>query len=615
MSIQSRKQKRVFSRMERFFSIHGLILLSFTLLSVFLILLLSVTLYQQFNIRSQRNMESNTEQILRQTRNHLEDDLLSIREVSDAMYYAVIKNTDFSREDISREMNLMVESHRDQLVSIALFDRDGRLMTASPLMEKKRNVLVNQESWFIRAERQVENLHFSNAHVQNLFRDSSLRYHWVISLSRAVELNTDGETRSGVLLVDMNYAAIAELLSHLNGSDSTQYYYLCDKEGHLIYHPKQLLISNGLYQENVGSISSLSDGVNVETFQGKKRTVIIDTVGYTGWRLVSVIPMSSHYFAMSKTGYLVLMLVSVTILLMLLMNQLISSWITYPLKRLNDSVEGLEAGRLPWESIYTGGTQEVSHLGRSLRQSVQQIEALNEEHLREQEEKRKTELDALQSQINPHFLYNTLDAVVWMIEGDHKEDAVFMVTELASFFRISLSRGKNIISIGQECRHAENYMNIQHARFKNRFRIDFSVPEEVKHCLTVKLVLQPILENAIYYGMEGLDEDEGIITVSASVQEHSLSLIVRDNGIGMPQEQLKRLLTDHPMERKIGKHRGSGVGLRNVDCRIRLRFGADFGLYIESEPDVGTKVEIRLPRIPDTEENRERLEKGELPET
>ena len=146
-------------------------------------------------------------------------------------------------------------------------------------------------------------------------------------------------------------------------------------------------------------------------------------------------------------------------------------------------------------------------MGESLLQSLQRIDELTEERIQQQEEKRQSEMDALQSQINPHFLYNTLESVVWMIESGKREDAVYMVTQLASFFRISLSSGKNIIPLSQEIQHAKNYMNIQKIRFKNKFTVDFDVEEEVLSCLTVKLILQPILENAIYHGMEGMDEE------------------------------------------------------------------------------------------------------------
>ena len=213
----------------------------------------------------------------------------------------------------------------------------------------------------------------------------------------------------------------------------------------------------------------------------------------------------------------------------------------------------------------------------------------------------------MQSQINPHFLYNTLDSIVWMIEGEKYEDAVFMITQLASLFRISLSRGKTIISIEDELKHAKNYMNIQQVRYKNKFTIDFQVEEDILNCCTVKLVIQPLLENAIYYGMEYMDGD-GEIEVRGYRKDRDIYIEVRDNGLGMPEETVNALLTENNRVRK----KGSGVGLINVHNRIRLRFGNPYGLEIESQPDEGTTIRIHLPYISYSMDTVELLEGGKI---
>ena len=215
-------------------------------------------------------------------------------------------------------------------------------------------------------------------------------------------------------------------------------------------------------------------------------------------------------------------------------------------------------------------------------------------------------MDALQSQINPHFLYNTLDSITWMIEGGRDEDATYMITQLAKLLRISLSKGRTIIPVSDELRHAKSYMNIQKYRYKDSFTVTYDVPEEYENYCTVKLVIQPILENAIYYGMEGMVDDDGEIVVKAERKDNDLYISVTDNGMGMDQETLDSLLTD---ENRVHKH-GSGVGLLNVHNRIRLMFGDEYGLIIESEPDEGTCVTIHIPAIEYTEENRKELEGG-----
>ena len=477
-------------------------------------------------------------------------------------------------------------------------------MAAVPVANEKSQVNIVKQQWFTDAVGQMENLHFSTPHVQNLFGDPSYRYYWVVSLSRAVELTSNGTSTLGVLLVDMNYNSIEQILKKANVGNSSEYVYLIDGKGEIIYHPRQKLIYTDLYQENNIEAAGYEDGSTEEIFQGEKRLVTVKTVSYTGWKIVSVVPMSSFDMGMTGTKYFVIMLVTVSMLAVILLNQLVSASIAMPLKKLNNSVKEWETGNMN-PSIYIGGSMEVEHLGCTLRSTVEQIRQLMQDIVVEQEEKRKSELDALQSQINPHFLYNTLDSIVWMIEGERYEDAVFMITQLASLFRISLSRGKTVISVEDELKHARNYMNIQKVRYKNIFEVRFDIDPEILQCCTVKLVVQPLLENAIYYGVECMDGD-GEIDVNGYRREDDIYIEVRDNGLGIPEDEVEQLLKENNRVHK----RGSSVGLLNVHNRIRLRFGEEYGLEIESEPDEGTTVRIHLPYIVYTPEEQERLESG-----
>ena len=284
-------------------------------------------------------------------------------------------------------------------------------------------------------------------------------------------------------------------------------------------------------------------------------------------------------------------------------NQLVSRKISKPIRELDASVKTYEAGGKP--DIYIGGSSEIRHLGHSVQKSYEQIEKLMDEIIRQQNERRKSELDALQSQINPHFLYNTLESITWMVEAQENEAAVRMISELAKLLRVSLSRGKTIIPIKDELQHSRSYMNIQLVRYKERFQMEFQTDKEIEDYCIVKLVIQPILENAIYYGVGNMDEDdEGKITVRGEKKEDDIYIIIEDNGMGMRKEVLENILKDN---NKVPKH-GSGVGVINVHSRIQLMFGEQYGLEIYSEPDEGTRVVIHIPAIPYTKENAEQLE-------
>ena len=188
-------------------------------------------------------------------------------------------------------MNLLYEENRDALVSIALFGGDGSLVSATPLGSLKPQAAPAQQPWFTAATQRLENLHFFTPQVQNLFEDPSYSYRWVVSLSRHVELTRAGSTENGVLLVDMSFGGIEQICRDVE-LPGGGYLYLIDGNGELIYHPKQQMIYAGLEEENNLAAAGYRDGSHRESFGGRERQVTVKTVGYTGWKLVGVVPVA-----------------------------------------------------------------------------------------------------------------------------------------------------------------------------------------------------------------------------------------------------------------------------------------------------------------------------------
>ena len=587
--------------------IQSAIMTAFSVISIVIMLILGIALYITFSAISRQEIVHSTQKLMEQTVESLEEYLISMRQISDAVYYNVIKENDLSSQtkDIQKGMNLLYEANRDNLRSIAVYNNYGSLMAAEPVASQKEDPNVTRQEWYQQAMNEMENMHFSTPHIQNLFDDTTFRYYWVISLSRVVELMDQGTTQLGVLLVDMDYSSISRMMKQINDSSNGQYYYLCDGNGQIIYHRRQIQISDGISSENSATAAAYKDGIYDEVFQGEHRKVIVNTIGYTGWKLVGVIPYRAFTHGMVSIRYIIVILLLLMAMMLVMLNRIVSLRISRPIMKLNHSVMEYEAGKTP--EIYIGGSLEIRHLGRSIQKSYEQIDDLMKKIVLEQNERRKSELDALQSQINPHFLYNALDSITWMIEGERNDDAVFMISHLAKLFRISLSKGKTIIRIEDELQHAKSYMNIQKIRYKNTFSVEFDVDPSIGSCCTVKLILQPLLENAINYGVNGMD-DCGEIRVSGKKKDGTILLSVTDNGMGMTPEEVDLLLVPGS---HVHKH-GSGVGLVNVNNRIQILFGKEYGLLVESEPDEGTTVSIRIPEIPYTEENQKILEKGFL---
>ena len=586
------------------FNIQSIIMSVLMASTLITITIMGLLLYHRFKLAMDNTAVSNTEATVESSVDRLNSDLLDIRQIFNAANYNIIQEFDISSQEFTRQFSMLYETNVDKIQSLALYGYDGMLIESEPVATVKDNVKVADQKWYQDARSEIENIHFSTPHVQNLFDDGTFRYHQVVSLSRSVDINDGSTSGSGVLLVDMKYSVLEDMLERINETSSGIYYYLCSRDGEIIYHPRWTEINRGLFKEKNNKAASYEDGIYEMKTDGQKENIVVGSVAYTGWKLIGVVPESVQETSINKFRYYIITTILILVMMLLQVNRFISRKISRPIRELDESVKAYEAGAMP--DIYIGGSAEIRHLGYSVQKSYEQIEALMKEIIQQQTERRKSELDALQSQINPHFLYNTLESITWMIEAQRNKEAVVMISELAKLLRVSLSRGKTIISIGDELQHSRSYMNIQLVRYKERFQVEFLIDEEIKNYCIVKLVIQPLLENAIYYGVGNMDEDDdGQILIRGEKKGEDIYISIEDNGMGMPEDIRSNILTDNS---KVPKH-GSGVGVINVHSRISLMFGPEYGLEVYSELDEGTKVVIHIPAIPYTKENAEQLEK------
>ena len=579
------------------FNIQSIIMSVLMAITLVTIVTMGFLLYQRFKLAIDKMAVSNTEATVESTVDRVNSDLLDIRQIFNAANYNIVQEFDISSEKFAEQFSLLYEVNSDKIESLALYGNEGRLIASEPVAVEKENIDVTGQDWYKNAESAIENVHFSIPHIQNLYEDGLYRYHWVVSLSRYVDIN-DGEIPgSGVLLVDMKYSVIEDVLKQINDSSEGIYYYMISRDGQMIYHPRKTEMARGLFEENSLKASGYEEGTYEITTDGHKESVVVGNIAYTGWKLIGVVPESVQTARINNFRYYIFTTIMVLMMMLLEGNRLISRKISKPIRKLDESVKTYEAGGKP--DIYIGGSSEIRHLGYSVQRSYERIETLMEEIIRQQNERRKSELDALQSQINPHFLYNTLDSIIWMIRSEEYEGAGKMVSLLAKFFRISLSQGKDMIPLEKELEHASSYLAIQNIRFKDKFEFQIEADPALLKYLCPKLSIQPLLENAIYHGMEGMYED-GEITIRIYDRDGDIGIDVADNGPGMTQETI-----DHIMHNKvISSKRGSGIGVRNVNERIQLIYGEDYGVTITSELDEGTTATITIPKMEETDDAR-----------
>ena len=514
----------------------------------------------------------------------VEREIYRMTDLLNETYYQSMKGYDYQSETFGQIMNLVYQHEKDKVSRIDLYDEEGRCIWGS---SKTEVVNVTETDWFQDTITHIEAAHFGSYCLQN--SDSGVIR--VIPVSRSVELTTGGESYEGVLVF---YFPVQDLDAALEsyGSTAKEYCYLLDGEDEILYHPYQKKLECGISEE--WSYEYLDSGNSYMNIRNRQGVWMLGThkIGYTGWKLVMVSSLSSVQKENMKIYQLIFSFLCLAGILMLGVDVILIQKITKPVSRLHQAIQSFGVGKLDVRVDETG-IGEISSLEQGFNQMAGEIQELMDRSITQEQEKRHMERRLLQAQISPHFLYNTLDSIIWMIQGKQYEGAGKMVSLLARFFRVALSKGKDIIPLRQEVEHATSYLSIQNIRFQDKFDFELNIDESLMEYLCPKITIQPILENAIYHGVENMFGDGEIIL---SIQEHGedICIEVSDNGEGMTEEQVEKIL-HHDIRKTSGK--GSGVGVYNVDSRIKLLYGENYGISIQSELDEGTTVKILLPKV------------------
>lgn len=467
---------------------------------------------------------------------------------------------------------------RPDVVAVTSYSADGELLDCWSLGREPRDSIFQNLSFNLEMARSSEGSYMTAPHVETIFEGY---YPWVVTMTAPLE----GSGEAAWVSLDLSFSGISNYINNVS-IGQRGYCFLMDDDGNIIYHPQQQLLYAGLKSENTEALAALEDGAYADD------TVIysIASVGDSGWRAVGVsyvdeLVNRNVNDMIRLTFWLAVVVLAVAVLTSWLLSRLMGK----PLRGLASAMESFEADADHFTYRPVGGTREVQELSDSFEHMVLRIQELMTTVREEEINLRKTELKALQAQINPHFLYNTLDSIAWMCEQGRNADAVKMVHALARLFRISISRGHELIPIAKEIEHAESYLQIQMYRYKNQFTYTFDVDPDCLGYYCNKITLQPIIENSINHGLE-LMVEEGRIDVCVRQDGDDIVFSVQDNGVGMSEEQIEAIMQHGPTDR-------TGIGIKNVNDRLKIYFGRNYGLHITSEPDVGTCVEIRMPKI------------------
>ncbi|WP_256758798.1 sensor histidine kinase [Cohnella sp. WQ 127256] len=580
----------------RFRSFQTNIVLAFVLVILMTILIMSVTSYYLSRDSVKTNTQAYTLELVKQVNENIKSYVNGMKYMSSLVAnnrsvqqylstdsFESLGEEKKQKDTVSDFLEAMFISRSD-IASINIFGSDDKIISGRKDFELNPNFDIKSMKWYMDAIAANGADVVSSSHVQHIIKG---RYPWVVSLSREL-LSHDGTQKLGVFLVDLNFNVLSDMLKDIKLGDRG-YVFIIDSNGKIVYHPQQQLIYSNLKSEMIDQVLSNKSSTFTSDEGSRSRIYSIQDSDF-GWKIIGVSYVNELVANQQNMRSSFILLGIICIVIAIMISVLLTRRISQPIKMLEHHMKEVEKGNFDIH-VPVPRTIEIGRLARTFNIMVGKIKELMTQAISDQEQKRKSEIKALQSQINPHFLYNTLDSIIWMAESYKAKEITVMTSALAKLLRSSISKGEELVQISTEVEHITSYLKIQKMRYSDKMDYLVEISESLEDYLSIKLILQPIVENAIYHGIKKKG-GSGWIMIRSEETESDILLIVEDNGCGMDNEKRNSLL--HPSTIRSGSR---GVGVMNVHERLQLYFGTQYGLSYTSELGVGTVVTIRFPKV------------------
>lgn len=506
----------------------------------------------------------------------------SNEDVQDYLFNEEIDNEGKYR--ILNQFQTILDSRSD-IRNVGIISKSGRMLINDGSKSVNQDLDLNSQEWYVNALKKPNGPILTSSHVQHII---SGERPWVITLSRGIRDRSGSGEKEGVFFIDLNYSAISELCDQ-STVGTKGYAFILDAKGNIVYHPQQQQLYNELQTENISLIMDTDEDTVLTGTGNNGKLYSISRSDKTGWTVVDCTNVRELLSKSRQAQSVYVLTAIVLVIISLFFSRFMARSITLPIQKLRDSMKKVQEGDFSVSDVVVDSKNEIGSLTKSFDVMTHKIQELMEQNVHEQEEKRKSELKALQSQINPHFLYNTLDSIIWMAEGKKNEEVVLMTASLARLLRQSISNEDEVVPIANEVEYARGYLTIQKMRYKDKLEFQIDVDSSILHIPLIKLVLQPIIENAIYHGLK-YKESKGLLIVKGFRKDGNAVLQVIDDGVGMDEETLAHIYDRH----KVNYH-SNGVGVYNVQKRLKLYYGDDYGITYESEKGKGTTATITIP--------------------
>lgn len=456
------------------------------------------------------------------------------------------------------------------------------------------NPLFSYKEYFNEYKGSKESYYWKNAHLNNL----AYQNYEAMSVFKLLEGNDP--TKKGIVLFTIRTDFIEKVL---NKSLIGEYGYLTliSPDGNS-FESEKILEQSRIDPETLRTLAQTdhSEGkFSFENIEGKSFNAIYHTIGINKWKVIAVFPEEQILGVMDNMKYIMTIFLIVVIVMAIFIVNIVGKYISNPIKKLANEMKVADKEILQ-VSEGLAVPKEMEILYSSFNEQMERNLALLEQIKLEQKEKRQLEVAVIQAQVNPHFLYNTLYSIKGLCDMGLNDDASEMISALSSFFRISISRGNEMISIKEEITHIKSYLYIMEMRYGDDFTYKLDIEEETLPYSIIKLTLQPLIENAIYHGVK-LNRNQGLINISVFKKSEKIHLIVEDNGLGIEEEKLGKIKKEISVSYEKMKREVTGIGLRSVGERLKGYFGNECELKIESALGKGTKITIIIPSVKEGE--------------
>lgn len=409
----------------------------------------------------------------------------------------------------------------------------------------------------------------------------------VISYVRPIFLYPS-EKNVGTIIIDLDYNYLKEMFT-ISSIQNDEKVLIVNPNGETIFVFPYLSNLDDIIHNNPDLLKLSSAKLNRTVF-GKQSIIVSNTVEFSDWKIIRVISIEKIYKETNKLGYVAILISLFFILLSFSTSFALSIGLTKPILELDKKIKLVEMGDLS-VNVKVKSRDELGHLSESFNNMVMKLKDLISKEVESQKKKSDMEFQILQAQINPHFLYNTLDSIRWLAAIQNISNIKNMATSLINLLRYNISRKEITVTLSEEIESVKNYVEIQKYKYGDLFNVNYSLHEGTAECKILRFSLQPIVENSIFHGFENI-EGNGIIEISTFLSDGNLKIEISDNGVGTDSNYL----CDIPNE-QLQKKKFSGIGLRNIEDRIKLHFGEKYGLYFSSKQNQGTKVTLILPII------------------